>query len=93
MEKHNNNIITNCSDVSSDSTKLTFSREVDKINENTDSCNDLEGGKLSEKSESSALVQGSKQADNTYRNFGKTFPMWFNGFEPRIVIGPHCKKL
>lgn len=47
-----------------------------------------------DKTESSALFEGeNKEADNTFRSFGYTFSLWFDGYEPRIVIGPHCKYL
>lgn len=92
---NSNKLINKSSECSNDSTMFTFSRDIEKSEENTntESCGDLETGKSSDKSESSQLVEGLKEADNSYRNFGKTYPMWFDGFEPRIVIGPHCKIL
>lgn len=46
-----------------------------------------------DKSESAALYEDySKTPDNSFRNFGKTKPFWFDKYhEPVFVIGPNSK--
>ena len=64
------------------------------INTNS-SCPDREMNtdvETNEKSESAALFEDkNKIPDNSFRNFGKTKPIFFlNSQEPLLVIGPHC---